>query len=494
MFRFNFTTDEFVGIIQEGAKARLSDEEFIVCEIQRFLASKRRKEMLDGIRYYKGDHDILRHTRKIIGEKGELIPAENLVNNRVIDNQYKKMVSQKNNYLVGQPITFTAENKLYNDALSRVFSKNFLRKIKNVGRDSLNCGIGWLFLYYSEDGKLSFRRMRPFEIIPGWHDEEHTVLDYAIRIFETIVFEGRTEKTVQKVEVYHETGINRFILDGSRLRTDEVPHSPYFTVTVDDEAAYNWLLIPLIPFKYNDDEIPLIRNVKSLQDGINSILSNFQNNIDEDPRNSILVLINYDGENLAEFRRNLSAYGAVKLTTVDGAHGDLKTLAVEVNAENYRTILEIFRKAIIENAMGYDAKDDKLGGNANQLNIMSMYNDIDMDANETETEYQASFEQLLHFVDLHLANTGEGDFESESVEAIFNRDMLISETEIVNNIRNSEGILSKETLVANHPFTTDPAVELERIEKEKAEAMADFGGDMFARPQLSHHQTPGGEM
>ena len=130
------------------------------------------------------------------------------------------------------------------------------------------------------------------------------------------------------------------------------------------------------------------------------------------------------------------------------------------------------------------------------MNIMSMYNDIDMDANETETEYQASIEQLLYFVDLHLANAGEGDFEGETVDVIFNRDMLISETEIVANIRNSEGILSKETLVANHPYTTDPAAELERIEKEKAESMADFGGDMFAQPQpqlSQQQQTSGGE-
>jgi cysteine desulfurase len=94
--------------------------------------------------------------------------------------------------------------------------------------------------------------------------------------------------------------------------------------------------------------------VKSLQDGINTILSDFQNNMQEDARNTILVLQNYDGTNLGEFRRNLAQYGVVKVKTVDGAAGDLKTLTVEVNSENYKAILELFKKAIIENGRGFD--------------------------------------------------------------------------------------------------------------------------------------------
>lgn len=43
------------------------------------------------------------------------------------------------------------------------------------------------------------------------------------------------------------------------------------------------------------------------------MISDFENNMQEDARNTILVLKNYDGENLGEFRHNLSTYGAVKV-------------------------------------------------------------------------------------------------------------------------------------------------------------------------------------
>ncbi len=477
---FDFLLSEAARIAQTIAigKDRITDEQYIVNEINHFKVSQRRKEMLDGEKYYAGRHDILSRVRTVIGEDGELTEVKNLPNNRIVDNQYKKMVDQKANYLLGQPLTFQSDDSNYAKKLKSVFNKSFQRKLKAVGEDALNCGIGWMFVYYNEKGELDFKRIKPFEIIPGWHDSEHTQLDYAIRIYEVIVYEGHTEKVVEKVEVYDDKGINYFELgSGGSL----IPCEPYFqnyiTVVNKDgsEEGYNWTRIPLIPFKYNSKEIPLIKMVKSLQDGLNLIESNFQNIMEEDTRNTILVLTNYDGENLGEFRKNLAQYGAVKVRTVDGAGGDLKTLQMEVNSENFKAILEIFKKAIIENAMGYDAKDDRLAGNPNQMNIRSMYSDIDLDANSMETEFQASFEDLLWFVDNHLANIGAGDYEQTEVDVIFNRDMLLNEGEVIDNCSKSVGILSDETILANHPWVDDVRAEMERVERQKQENIEQYG-------------------
>ena len=88
-----------------------------------------------------------------------------------------------------------------------------------------------------------------------------------------------------------------------------------------------------------------------------------------------------------------------------GSEGGVDTLQIEVNAENYKVLLSLLKDAIIENARGYDAKDDRMSGNPNQMNIQSMYSDIDLDANGIEMEFQASMEELLWFVNQHLANT-----------------------------------------------------------------------------------------
>lgn len=465
---FNFILNQLVKI---NAVNKMTDEDVILQEIKNFKTSKIRKQMIDGERYFIGQHDVLSRQRTVIGVDGELEIVNNLPNNRIVDNQYRKMVIQKCNYLLGQPFTIQTDSDDYLNQLKLLLNKKFMRTLKGIGEDSLNCGIGYLFVMYDENGQFTLKRFRPWEVIPGWKDAEHTELDYFIRIYEVIAYEGKTEKVIEKVEVYDNTGIHYFELSDGNLIPDGEIHKPYFTI---EDQEYNWQKIPLIPFKYNSKEIPLINMVKSLQDGLNIIESNFQNGMEEDARNTILVLVNYDGENLGEFRKNLATYGAVKVRSVDGSQGDVKTLQIEVNSENYKVILELFKKAIIENAMGYDAKDDRMAGNPNQMNIQSMYSDIDLDANGMETEYQASFEDLIWFINCHLSNIGKGDFDGEVVEVIFNRDMMMNESEIISNINNSQD-LSLETRLAQHPWVDDVRKELERIEDEKQKNMEEYG-------------------
>ena len=457
----------------------MTEQQFLEREIAKFKTASKRRDMFIGEQYYNGNHDIMHRRRTIIGEDGKLQEVENLPNNKVIDNQYAKIVDQKVNYLLAKPPTFETENKMYGELLNEVFNNRFLRTLRNIGEDSLNEGLAWLHPYYNEQGEFCFKRFPAYEILPFWKDADHTILDLAVRLYLVEGYEGSNKVTIEKVEVYSTNGVERYIIKNNNLIPDVDNPSASYIITMDEkgnEKAYNWSKIPLIPFKYNNKEIPLICRVKSLQDGINTILSDFQNNMQEDARNTILVLHNYDGTNLGEFRRNLAQYGVVKVKTVDGAGGDLKTLTVEVNSENYKSILELFKKALIENGRGFDAKDDRMSGNPNQMNIQSMYSDIDLDANGMETEYQASFEELLWFINVHLANTGQGNFEKEKVKIIFNRDVLINESESIANCKNSVGILSDETIVSQHPWTSDVQTELKRLEEQKQADIEQYEG------------------
>ena len=190
----------------------------------------------------------------------------------------------------------------------------------------------------------------------------------------------------------------------------------------------------------------------------------------EDTRNTILVLKNYDGTDLSEFRRNLATFGAVKVRTLDG-EGGVETLHIEVNASNYEAIMRALKRSIIENGRGYDAKDERLSNNPNQMNIMSMYSDIDLDSNQLEVEYQAAFELMIEFINIAYAIVGGQ--QVKDVEFIFNRLTPVNESEAINNCRNSVGVLSAETIISNHPWTTSTADEIERIKAEQKEAAAE---------------------
>lgn len=463
-------TDRINRLILQGGRTGMTELQFFAAEIKEWKDSARRKDQLTGDLYYVGKHDILNRQRTIIGADGNLQVVHNLPNNRLVNNQYALMVDQKTNYLVGKPFTLNCENKTYVDLLSKVFNKRFQRLLKYVCEDALNGGIGWLYPYYDDRGKLAFKHYPAYDILPFWADDDHTILDCAIRLYPQEVWNGYQKEIVEKVEIFKPDGLWRYIYQNDMLipDADAGEHENYFAV-VDGEGSveeFNWTEIPLIPFKYNKQELPLINRVKTLQDGINIMISDFENNMQEDPRNTILILKNYDGQDLGEFRRNLSTFGAVKVRD----DGGVETLQVEINSENFKNILELLKKALIENARGYDAKDDRLSGNPNQMNIQSMYSDIDLDANGMETEFQAAFEQLLWFINQDFSNHGQGDFENEEIQIIFDRDILINESEAIDNCSKSVGILSMETIVEQHPWTKDVEVELARLKKEQEEA------------------------
>jgi SPP1 family phage portal protein len=224
-----------------------------------------------------------------------------------------------------------------------------------------------------------------------------------------------------------------------------------------------------VAYRYNAKEIPLITRVKSLQDAINDLLSDLMNSAQEDARNTVLILVNYQGQDLGEFRRNLATYGAVKVSNEYGVQGDVRTLRIETDPDNAKTILELLKKALVENARGFDAKDDRMSGNPNQMNIQSMYSDIDLDANGAEAEFQSSMEEVIWYVDQNLAHSGHGDFSGEHPEIVFNRDILINETDAIAGCRQSVGILSSETIISQHPWVNNVEQELARIKDEKAQ-------------------------
>lgn len=457
-----------------GFNADMSNLEYIEQCLLRWKGSPERELQIKGYLYYNNEHDILTRKRTMIGEDGKLQVVENLPNNRVIDNQYAKMVNQKANYLFGQPFAMECENDQYIDVLKKVFNKKFMRIIKRAGKSAYNGGICWLFPYYNDKGEFTFRLFPAYEILPFWKDSEHTELECAVRLYLVAGYDKNVPVIVEKVEVYDMKGIHKYILDGNKLIPDvtvDQQDNGYVTITNDDgvQNVLNWSKIPLIPLKCNESEAPLLKRVKSLQDGINVMLSDFQNNMQEDARNTILVLKNYDGTNLGEFRKNLATYGVVKVRYDGDTKGGVETLEIQVNADNYKAIVEVFKKALIENAMGYDAKDDRLGGNANQMNIQSMYSDIDIDANDAETEVQASMDEILWFVNAHLANTGQGSFENEEVTFIFNRDIIMNESEVIDNCQKSVGILSDESIIGQHPWVDNPQLEMERLKKQKEE-------------------------
>lgn len=435
---------------------------YIDAKIAEFQLKK--EEMLESIRYYNYEQDILLKKRWTIGKEGKMQSIENLPNARIIDNQYKKAVDQKVNYLFSQLPSIKCDDEKYQELVQDLYDSRFLRTLNKIALESYLCGISWLYIS-NDNGELSMTKMDSTEIIPIWQDRNHESLDAIIRVYQTEEYKDGNIKMIDKVALYTKDDVRIYLRDKDYT---EIKEEGYLE---KDGLRYSFEEIPFIYFKSNSSEMPLLKRVKSLQDAINAILSNYYDNMLEDPRNTIMILKNYDGQDLGEFRQKLAQYGAVKVSTgVDGADGDVNTLEVNVNSENYRLILDLLKEKLIENAMGFDMKSDKTSNAPNELNIKSMYSDMELDANQTALEFTASLEHLERFLK-QIKNIKDDDLLTMTE---FKRNLMVNDEATINMIIQSEGLLSKKTLLSHHPFVDDVDEEIKAIDDEDNIEMGDY--------------------
>ena len=76
------------------------------------------------------------------------------------------------------------------------------------------------------------------------------------------------------------------------------------------------------------------------------------------------------------------------------------------------------------------------------------------------------FLRMKPFLDAYFRLKGLGDFTGEEFSVVLNRDIIVNETEAISNARNSVGLLSGKTIVANHPWVEDVQREQERLAQE----------------------------
>lgn len=476
-------TDEYQKEIEEiiirGARTAATMEQIIQLEVGEWKQSTKRKWMEIGDLYYRNKTDIKDRQRTAIGASGAKEPVGNLANNKLANAFVRKLVDQKVGYLLGKPLSIQTTKDQYADAWDTIFDNAMYRRMQSTGKEAVNKGIAWWFVYYDEAGILRFRKMRSEEVIPLWADEAHTILDAVIRDYEVIVYEGLQRKTVRKIEWWDTTGVRRYVIDGTGFIPDveAADAGAHFTVIVNGkEQPMNWERVPFICWKYNEEEQPLVEIIKSLVDDYDRNKSDNSNNLEDLPE-SIYKVKNYSGTDPAEFRKNLAIY---RTGFVDG-DGDIDTLELAINVEAYKTHMEQARKDIYEFGRGVDTQGVDIGSAPSGIALKFLYSDLDLDASLMETEFQASLEQLRWFVDTHLYNTTGTDYSGEDLEFIFNRDMPIDEVSIITAIKDSVGILSDETLIAQHPWVRNVKEEIDRLKKQKEEAlqrMSDAYGGM----------------
>lgn len=435
--------------------APMTLEQIVSQEIEDFRKSPQYAEILTAEEYYKNRSDIQKKQVDIEGRS----------NCRIEHPIYRRVVDQKVRYLLSRPWSVSTENKQYGDALTALFDNEFRRKIQRIGKNAIRDGVGWLQPYIDSEGKLCFSVLPYKEVIPLWKRVDE--LDGFIRFYEQTVFIGQKRKRVGHAEFWNLEGVRRFTDENNDGHYKEIPEEQESHFTYGPQP-YNWTSVPLIWLRYNEEELPLLRFIKELVDDYNWQTS-VTADVLRDIAKFIYVLRNYGGEDLGQFLVELKKHLAIR---VDG-DGGVDKLQADINVDAVLSFLDKQRRDLYDFASAVDTKDPDLG-NASGKAIGFRYMDLDADCADLGAELQAAFLRMKPFLDTWLQMKGVGDFRSETFDIQFNMDMPVDETEIIANINSSASLLSKRTLLENHPWVKDVDAELAAIKKQREQEMKDY--------------------
>lgn len=440
----------------------LTLEELIKIYIDEFSTSKERQLMIKGENYYKVENDIL--NRKMYRYENEMpVEDETKPNHRLAHGIMHELVEDKVNYLLSKPFTMTCEDEGYLNKVQELLGERFQKKITQLGVETSNKGIAWLHLYIDNEGKFKLMRVPSEQCIPLWTDNDHEELQAMIRFYDIESYEGKEKKYITKIEYWSKETVEYYILqDGKVILDAEMylndDYDGHFTVNGE---VSSWGKVPFVPFKNNDFELPDLQFVKTLIDDYDLTRSDVSNLLTE-IKEIIYALKGYGGENLSEFMRDLAYYKAVKLDNDGGIDKVEHTINIDAAEKHYQQL----KKDIFSYGQGVDKASDKLGNSPSGIALKFLYSGLDLKCNALEDSFKWSFEQLLFFVNKYLEITIQG-FSDAVVEIVFNRDIATNEDSAIENCNKSVGVISKRTIVANHPFVTDLEEEMEQIEKEE---------------------------
>ena len=443
----------------------------VVRLINDFDGSEEKKWMLIGERYYEVENDIKNRKIKKKMANGSMVEESYKANNKLAHGKYKMQVDEKIAYLLSKPVTYKTDlddqNDQYVKLLKEILGKHFQYMLSSLGYEASNKGIAWLHVYVNTDGKLQMMVIPSEQCIPLWTDRTHTELDTMIRVYPTTVWQYNEPKTITNVEVWTSDSVTYYRLDGKMLIVD-------YDRTNDNggpvahykmgEGWEAWGKVPFIPFKNNRIEKPDIKFVKSLIDGYDLGRSEAANYVEE-VKNLIFVLKGYGGENINEFMKDLNENRAIRIDDVEDGGVDVLTPQMDITAlqEHY----EQLKQDITEDGQSVNKDMDKFGNAPSGVALRFLYAGLDLKCNLLETEFKFGFEQLLFFVDKYLQLTHRGDYTNIDVEIVFNRDMAINESEMIQNCNNSKGTISDETILAHHPYVSDVEEEQKRLEEQR---------------------------
>ncbi|MGI6361023.1 MAG: phage portal protein [Bacillota bacterium] len=365
---------------------------------------------------------------------------------RISHNWHNLLVNQKAAYLFSWAPTFDSGEEQLNRRLNGVLGSKMAKIAKDLVVEASNTGVGWLHSWIDAKGAFHYAVVPSEQVIPLYSDDLQHQLQAVLRVYhqsDDLKYELWTDK---QVVFYSQKGQAKIQEEG--------------------RLAHSLGGMPFVPFYNNSQQEGDLCMYKDLIDQYDKVVSGYANDL-TDIQEIVFVLRNYGGEDLATFLSELKRYKAIKVDGEGGAGGGLETMSIDIPIEARREFLTLLRKQIFISGQGVDP--DPAGfGNASGVALKYLYSLLEIKAGLLETEFRAGFAELLRLILRYL-----GVDPDCSIQQIYVRNSIENDLETSKIARESLDIISKKSILQNHPWVEDAESEQKALQREKLKVAED---------------------
>lgn len=434
------------------------------------------KRSQEAERYYRNQNDILR-SGVIRGRDAD--PLRN-ADNRIPRNFHGLLVNQKASYMFTAPPLFDTKNEALNKQIADVLGDQYPKICKDLCIGASNGETAWIHYWRDDDNKFQYGIVPGEQIIPVESSDLNKVIVAVLRTYKDIDFQTGKEITIWEYwdseRCYSYYRKSNSISAAGLKPYDVFPALENGAAEKGNIFVHGWGRVPFIPFQNNNVGTNDLVNIKPLIDAYDKVFSGFLNDL-EDVQEIIFVLTNYGGAELDEFFHDLKKYKAIKVDDDGDGKGGVETLTINIPVEAREKFLEMTRKAIFEQGQGVDPDPQKFGNTSGEA-LKYLYSLLELKAGLMETEFRMGFGEFIRAICSYL------NVECKQIIQTWTRSAIRSDKELTEICTNSVGVVSRKTILKNHPLVENAEEEEKQLRKEKEDDLKDLDEyrDAFGKP------------
>lgn len=414
-------------------------------------------------KYYETNNPAIAGRKKMYAastEEGDTLRAvakENkyAANEKVASSFFRDITDAKVQYLLGEGVDVTAVNEGDAEAVAAVFAP-LSAQVKRYGQQSLTdalvCRFGYTYMQII-NGAVRLNAI-PYCEVKVYRDREDRP-EAVLRHYKRGAREFAEWHTAAKVFPFRK-GDDGWEAEPERWQIQTVKAYP--DGTVEDQGGKAWPRLPWFEMRHNNDgESSLTNSAKTMIQCYDVTVSDFANNLIDmqDVFVSLKADSAYSGQDFGETLELLRNFKVAE--NVEGV------TTFEVPYQARKVLMDTMKADIYAALRGVDVGRIS-GGNLTNTAIRALYSDIDLWADQAQWHIEDWAREIIEAAAWYMG------VELPPVNVKMQRRMVFDEVANMDAMARQLNVVSRKTMLENHPLVTDAQAEMERIDAEEAGA------------------------